>query len=246
MKRSWGRRWAMLGGMVVAMGVGRLLAEAQTGVPAPPSLEQARQPGHKLDPKADQARRMGVLMLADGVPAFLAQLRALNETEIALGELTVQKAASPAVKQYGEHMVRDHRQADQQLMDFARQRGLQILTRLEPTNEVQTRLMSATEANKSKLSVLDAPLYDQAYLASQVANHDEAIQLVTLARQQYPDLAPLLDGLLPKLREHRERAYQLLGQSQPQAQASQPQPQPAPQPAQPAQRQARPPAGERR
>ncbi|HEX5749422.1 MAG TPA: DUF4142 domain-containing protein [Archangium sp.] len=235
MKRSWGR-WAVLGSMAMALGMGG------------PAMAQASKTGHMPhktgDIKADEAHRVGMMMLADGAPAFLAQLRAINESEIALGELTVQKAASPAVKQYGEHMVSDHRTADQQLLDFAKQRNLQLPVRLQPTNDVQTRLRSANEATKARLTVLDAPLYDQAYLASQVANHDEAIQLVTLGRQQYPELAPLLDGLLPKLREHRDQAYRLLGQSQPQAQAAQPQP--AQQPAQPAQRQARPPSGERR
>ncbi|OJT17208.1 hypothetical protein BO221_46660 [Archangium sp. Cb G35] len=231
MKRSWGR-WAVLGSMAMALGLGG------------PAIAQP--PSHKTgDIKADQAHRVGMMMVADGAPAFLAQLRAINESEIALGELTVQKAANPAVKQFGEHMVSDHRTTNQQLLDFAKQRNLQLPARLQPTNDVQTRLMNATEASKAKLTVLAPPLYDQAYLAFQVANHDEAIQLVMLGRQQYPELAPLLDKLLPKLREHRDRAYQLLGQSQPQAQAGQPQPEPQ-QPAQPAQRQARPPAGERR
>ena len=239
MKRSWGR-WAVLGSMAMALGMGG-------SAMAQPQAQGGKHSPHKTgDIEADQAHRVSLMMVADGAPAFLAQLRAVNESEIALGELTVQKAASPAVKQFGEHMVSDHRTANQQLLDFAKQRGLQLPARLQPTNDVQTRLMSATEANKAKLTVMDGPLYDQAYLAAQVANHDETLQLVTLGRQQYPELAPLLDGLLPKLREHRDRAYQLLGQSQPQAQASQPQPQPAQQPAQPAQRQARPPAGERR
>ncbi|WP_375768496.1 DUF4142 domain-containing protein [Archangium gephyra] len=244
MKRSWGR-WAVLGAMAMGLG-GSAMAQ---DLPPKPQWQQPSQGQHQPhktgDIKADQAHRVGMMMVADGAPAFLAQLRAINETEISLGELSVQKAANPAVKQYGEHMVSDHRAANQQLLDFAKQRGIQVPVRLEPTNDVQTRLMSANEATKAKLIVLDGALYDQAYLASQVADHDQTIQLVTLARQQYPDLAPLLDGLLPKLREHRDRAYQLLGQSQPQAQAGQPQPA-QPQPAQPPQRQARPPAGERR
>ncbi|MCY1082495.1 DUF4142 domain-containing protein [Archangium lansingense] len=243
MRRSWGRRWAMLGAMVVTMGVGGLLAHAQTGVPAQPQWPQPpmgqKQPEYRKHPQAYQAEQMGRLMVADGAPAFLAQLHSINETEIALGELTLQKSSTPTVKQYGEHMVRDHKKADQQLLDFAKQRGIQLPARLQPTNAVQVRLKDANEATKAKLSVLDAPLYDQEYLASQVSAHDEVIQIVTIGRQLYPDLAPLLDGLLPTLREHRTQAYQLLGQSQPQAQVGQ-------QPEQPQQRQARPPAGERR
>lgn len=215
MRCAW-RRWAVLGAMAMAMVGGSAVAQGQ------------QQPHPKMDPKAEQAARMGRMMLADGVPAFLAQLRAINETEITLGELSQRKASSSAVKQYGEHMVRDHGKADQQLLAFARQRGIELPARFQPTNDVQRRLQSATEATKAKLWALDGLIYDQVYLASRVSAHDEAIQLVTLARQQYPDLAPLLDGLLPTLRQHRDQAYQLLGQLQPQ------------------QRQARPPARERR
>jgi putative membrane protein len=103
------------------------------------------------------------------------------------------------------------------------------------------RLQGATEATKAKLEVLQGPLFEQEYLASQVAAHDEVIQIVTLGRELYPDLAPLVDGLLPTLREHRDQAYRLLGQL-----PTQPQAQTGPQQKQPEQRQARPPSGERR
>lgn len=237
MKRSWGR-WALLGTLVVggsAMAQGRPGAEQQ--IP-----EQQQQPHHqKRDPMALQATELGRMMVADGIPAFLSQLQRINETEISLGELTHKKASSPSVQKYGEHMVQDHRKAQQQLADLAKQRNLQLDPMTEPTNDVQRRLLSATDANKAKLLMLQGPIYDQQYLASQVAAHDEAIQIVTIGRQLYPDLAPVLDGLLPTLREHRDQAYQLLGQvqTQPRAQAGQQQQQ------QP-QKQARPPAGERR
>ncbi len=236
MNRWWGR-CVLLGAMVVAGGS----ALAQGG----PSSPKEPLPKHegKQSPQQLQAVELSRQMLANGEQGFLAQLHDLHQTEIAVGKLTEQKAFTPAVRQYGEEMVRDHQKADQQLLDYAKQRGFQ-LGRMEPTNDVQRRLQSATEATKATLPMLQGTLYDQQYLASQVASHDQAIQLVMLGRQQYPQLASMLDGLLPTLREHRDRAYQLLGQTQPQAQAGQ---QPA-QPQQPAQqqRQARPPPGERR
>jgi putative membrane protein len=228
MNRWWGR-WVLLGAMV--MGGSTLAQEQKPGDPQ--RMERARRPS----PQQRQQMELGGMILPDGEQAFLSKLQELNQTEISLGELTQAKATSPAVRQYGEHMVRDHQAANQQLTDYTKQRGMQ-LGRMEPTNDVQRRLQAATEANKAKLSVLQGQLYDQQYLAAMVADHDQNIQLVTLGRQRYPQLASLLDGLLPKLREHRDQAYQLLGQVQAQAQAQQ---QP---PAQ--QRQARPPPGERR
>ncbi|WNG40799.1 DUF4142 domain-containing protein [Archangium violaceum] len=238
MKRSWGR-WALLGTLVVG---GSAMAQGRPGA-SQQIPEQQQQPHHqqKRDPMALQATQLGRAMVADGVPAFLSQLQRINETEITLGELTHQKASSPSVQQYGEHMVQDHRKAQQQIADLAKQRNLRLDPMMEPTNDVQRRLLSATDATKAKLSVLQGQIYDQQYLASQVASHDETIQIVTIGRQLYPELAPVLDGLLPRLQEHRRQAYQLLGQIQPQPQAQAGQPQPQPQ-----QKQARPPAGERR
>jgi putative membrane protein len=213
------------------------LTVGSSALAQPQSPQQKRE--KKLDPKADQAAELARLMLADGERGFLAQLHDINQTEITLGEMAHQKGFTPAVQQYGEHMVQDHRKADQQVLAYAKQHGLQLGGPLEPTNDVQRRIKSATDATKAKLLVLQGNLFDQEYLASQVSDHDQTIQLVTLARQQYPQLAPLLEGLLPTLREHRAHAYQLLGQGQPQAQAQPPQPAPP-------QRQARPAPGERR
>ncbi len=239
MKSGW-KRWALLGTMAL-VGSTAMAQEQKPG--DPPAMQRARRP----NPQQMQQTELGRMMVPDGEQAFLSKLHEVNQTEIALGEMTQQKGSSDAVRQYGEHMVRDHQKAEQQLMDFAKQRGV-VLGMVQPTNDVQRRLMSATEANKAKLTVLQGQLYDQAYLASQVAAHDQNIQLVTLGRQQYPNLAPMLDGLLPVLRQHRDQAYQLLGQAQaqPQAQAGQ-QHQPGQQQQQPQQqRQARPSPGDRR
>jgi putative membrane protein len=234
----------LLGALVAG---GSALAQGTQGGPISPT-QTAPLPKQekKQNPQEAQAADLGRMMIADGEQGFLAQLHDINQTEITLGELTRQKAITPAVRQYGEHMVQDHQKADQQLMDYAKQKGFQ-LGMAKPTNDVQRRLQGAMDATKAKLPVLQGTLYDQEYLASQVASHDQTLQMVMTAKQLYPQLGSMLDGLLPTLRQHRDQAYQLLGQTQPQVQAAQ-QPAPQQQPAQqqPPQRQARPPAGERR
>lgn len=236
MNHAWGR-WALLGALALTVGSSAL---AQQGAPpGTPPQTPAQQHSKKLHPKEDQAADLGKSMVADGEQGFLAQLHEINETEIALGELAQQKGFSSAVQQYGEHMVQDHRKADDQLRAYAKQKGFELGgTPVEPANDVQRRIKGATEATKAKLSVLQGNLFDQEYLASQVMDHDETIQLVMLGRQQNPQLASLLDGLLPTLREHRAHAYQLLGQGQPQAEATPQQP--------PQQRQARPAPAQKR
>lgn len=220
MKRSWGR-WVLLGAMVMG---GSALAQGRPGAAQQVPETQQQMHGKKRNPMADQEAMLSRTMVADGVPAFLSQLQKINETEITLGELTHQKGSTPAVQQYGEHMVQDHQKAQKQIADYARQHNITLDPMMQPTNDVQRRLNGLTEATKSVLPLLQGPLYDQRYLASQVADHDQTLEIVTIGRQYYPDLAPVLDPLLPVLREHRDRAYQLLGQSQPRAEAGQPQP----------------------
>jgi putative membrane protein len=202
MNRWWGR-WVLMG--VVTVGGSAL---AQEG------MQQGARPQQRAAQLPDD-------------PMTLEQLHHINQTEVTLGEMTEQKATSSAVREYGERLVEDHRAADQRMMELAKQKGYR-LGRAEPGNDLQRRLNAAQMATKSKLSALQGRLYEQQFLASQVAGHDHSIALVMAGRQRYPELAPMLDALLPTLKQHRDRAYQLLGQVEPQ------------------QRQARPPPGERR
>src|SRR5689334_18102792 len=72
--------------------------------------------------------------------SFLEALHHVNEMEIEMGKLAQQKGVTQDVKDFGQKMVTDHQQADQQLMAYAKQANLK-LGEPKPTSEVEKKAM---------------------------------------------------------------------------------------------------------
>lgn len=150
---------------------------------------------------------------AQDLETALAQIHHVNQMEIELGQMAQRQSQTKAVRDFGAKMVRDHQAADKQVMDFARQQGIEV-GEFEGTNEVQRNLLSTFQETRDMLSSLQGRSFDQQYLASQVAMHDYALNAVMGARQQLPALVPLAGKLIPVLQDHRDHAYRILGQPQ--------------------------------
>ena len=78
--------------------------------------------------------------------------------EVELGKLDTQKAASEAVKQFGQKMVDDHTKANDQLKEVASKENITIPDSLD----------SKHQARIDKLSKLSRPDFDKAYIKDQV------------------------------------------------------------------------------
>lgn len=160
---------------------------------------------------------------AQDLQTTLAHLHHINQSEIELGKLAQQKASTQAARQFGERMVREHQTADDQLMAFAKQQGIEV-GKHEGVNDAQKKILSAQQATREMLQALEGPSFDEHYLASQLASHDHALHVARTARQRFPALAPLMDKYVPLLQSHRSEAYEALGQMQPRRQARTPPP----------------------
>lgn len=146
---------------------------------------------------------------------LLQRLHQANKLEVELGQLAQQKATDSDVKQYGQMMVTDHQALDQQLKAYAQKKGV-TLSEDEPSaaNDTEKAVMESEKAGKAKLQALQGPGFQYAYLADMVADHDMDIAKVAAAMEQLKgnaELMKLLDATAPKLNQHRERAYELLG-----------------------------------
>lgn len=62
--------------------------------------------------------------------AFLQTAAQENLAEIALGQLAIQMAESPEVKQFGEKMVQDHHMANQEIQHLASKEGVMLPNQL--------------------------------------------------------------------------------------------------------------------
>ena len=136
--------------------------------------------------------------------AFLrgAALGGLAELESA--RLAGDKAQAPAVKAFAERMRQDHGAANAALGALAGKHGVDAPEALDPERRAaQARLQQAT-----------GPAFDALYLANQVQEHQQAVQLFQheIDAGQNAEVKAAAATRLPILMAHLEIARRLLGE----------------------------------
>ncbi|MEG5064855.1 DUF4142 domain-containing protein [Microcoleus sp. B3-A4] len=140
---------------------------------------------------------------------FVMQAGQLGMLEVELGRLAVERGSSAGVKQYGQEMVEEHTQANQELMQVATQKGVKLPTEMSSQN---TALME-------RLSGLSGRSFDTAYKQAMIESHNQAIALFQAQSQQGQDadLKAWATQKLPNLQAHLQMVNQMLADtSQPQ------------------------------
>src|SRR4028118_2289095 len=133
---------------------------------------------------------------------FVMQAGQLSMMEVELGRLAVQRGSSAGVKQYGQEMVEDHTRANQELMQLAMQKKVELPTEMSTQN---TALID-------RLSGLSGKSFDTAYKQAMIDSHNHAIALFKAQSQQGqdPQLKAWATQKLPKLQAHLEMVNQML------------------------------------
>jgi putative membrane protein len=152
-----------------------VLAQAQ--LPATP-----RDAGH-LDPAGRQ---------------FLQQAASGGRAEVALGRMTANKAASPEVREFAARMVKDHADANAELIDLAKRKGVSLTTQLDAKHENLV----------DPLARLSGPEFDREYTRAMLADHRD--EIATFGHQAStgsdPDVKAFAQRSLPMLRQHLQLA----------------------------------------
>jgi len=133
---------------------------------------------------------------------FVMQAGQLSMMEVELGRLAVQRGSSAGVKQYGQEMVEDHTRANQELMQLAMQKKVELPTEMSTQN---TALID-------RLSGLSGRSFDAAYKQAMIDSHNQAIALFQAQSQQGqdPELKAWATQKLPNLQAHLEMVNQML------------------------------------
>jgi len=133
---------------------------------------------------------------------FVMQAGQLSMMEVELGRLAVKRGSSAGVKQYGQEMVEDHTRANQELMQLAMQKKVELPTEMSTQN---TALID-------RLSGLSGRSFDTAYKQAMIDSHNQAIALFKAQSQQGqdPQLKAWATQKLPKLQAHLEMVNQML------------------------------------
>jgi putative membrane protein len=142
----------------------------------------------------------------NNVQELVDKLHLLNQEEIQAGKLAQSKSRSNAVKEYAQHLVTQHQQADQKLKDFAQKKQM--------TWNETAELPADRKQAIQKLSETAAPQFDAAFLREMEAGHQKAITMVKGASENLKDseAQEFAKSLLPTLQEHLDRAKRLLQQ----------------------------------
>src|SRR5262245_15976469 len=95
--------------------------------------------------------------------AFVNQMTIANLAEVQLGKLASERAINADVKSFGQMMVKDHSQANQDLAQVAAQ------LKVKPTTELDQKHKDLA----AKLSKLQGAEFDREYISAMVQGHQE-------------------------------------------------------------------------
>jgi putative membrane protein len=183
----------------IALLCGVAMAQNPTTQPMPtqptqPNNPAAGAPGYPGMPATDTP---AMDMRVDD-KAFLKKAAEVNMTQVELGKLAEEKGSSPAVKEFGKHMVEDHTKANEEL----------AATASKVNAEVPTDLSGKGKKTREKLAKLSGPDFDKAYAKQMVNDHREDVQSFTdearLGRQ--PEVKNFAAKTLPTMQEHEKMA----------------------------------------
>ena len=100
---------------------------------------------------------------------FVQQMLLANMAEIQLGQLGTERATNPEVKSFAEMMVRDHSQANQELMPLAQQLGVQAPTELDAKHRNLAARLSSMQGEK----------FDREFMKAMVSAHRDVVKQST-------------------------------------------------------------------
>lgn len=98
---------------------------------------------------------------------FVSQASYGSHGEIALGTLAMEQGGAPAVRQFGQMMVEQHTQMNQDLVAITTDRGMAPPTAPDP----------GRQAVGAALGELSGSAFDQQYVPQQLADHEVTLTL---------------------------------------------------------------------
>lgn len=178
-----------------------------SGQPAPvapnaqPGNTNAAQPaaGHEAGAAAAQGQDQAMDMDRE----FVREAASGGMFEVQAGQLAEQRSTNPEVKQFAQKLVQDHTQANQQLTQIAKAKGIEVPQHLLPVHQAMLDALQKHQGSD----------FDKHFIYGNVADHVKDILEFRDASQelQDPQLKQFAQQTLPKLHEHLQMAQRLAG-----------------------------------
>jgi putative membrane protein len=124
-----------------------------------------------------------------------------NLMEVSLGRMAQTKASNRAVRDFGERMVNDHSNMQQQLTSMASSNGA----------SVRPALSTQQQLDMNHLQRLSGADFDRAYMEMMIRDHQDEVDRVESESQDNHSnpVQTLLNNSLPTLRQHLRLAQQV-------------------------------------
>jgi putative membrane protein len=138
--------------------------------------------------------------LAHGDRKFIEEAAKGGMAEVQLGQLAVQKAQSPEVKQFAQKMVDDHTKANDELKQVASSKGVELPTDLD----------HSAKREHDKLSKLSGADFDREYMNHMVSDHKKDVKAFKDESKSAKDaqVKEFATTTLPTLEQHLQLAEQ--------------------------------------
>lgn len=164
------------------------------------STSSARSAGSKSD--ASGGKSAGAQQqLARADRKMLEDLIEANAAEVQTGQLALQKAQSPATKEFAQKMVDDHTKALEQARQLAQSKGVEAKDDTDLMHKAMAKAMGA----------LSGENFDREYMKRVgVSDHQHTVKLLQKIQSDAkdPDLKSLAATMLPQVQQHLQMAQQ--------------------------------------
>lgn len=132
---------------------------------------------------------------------FISDMLEDGRAEVELGRMAQSRSRNPAVREFGEMMVRDHTKAAEELKAAARQ--------AEHAAPAETD--SDHQRLSEKLSELTGTEFDREYMNAMVSEHEEAVRELEgkSDTSNNAEVKQWAAKTLPAVRQHLDRAKQI-------------------------------------
>ena len=142
----------------------------------------------------------GVSAQADSPREFLYQAQQGSNSEIMLGRLAAERARGPGVREFGQTLVNDHRQAREEVRNLGARFGLR--SNRDPA--------AGALEERDRLSSIRGRAFDREFIRYMIDDHRKDIaEFRDEAREGHGAVSDLARRQLPTLRKHLEMALAL-------------------------------------
>jgi putative membrane protein len=136
---------------------------------------------------------------------FAERAASSNMFEIESSQLALERATKRPVQEFAQHMIEDHTLAGDKMKAAAEADGV----------TPPAAMAEKEQAQLAELEAAEGEAFDEAYVAAQVAAHDEAVALFeTFSEQGDGALRDFAAETLPTLQQHQTAAHGLGGTAQ--------------------------------